>query len=81
VPALRRLDLSRNDGPAPNRIFDGLTRIAIKRQLTHLCLPPIRIASEHAFVQQAISRMPNLVEIRVATFAPLQHATARVIAP
>ena len=74
LPALRRLDLSRNEpGPlAPNHqggnvsAFDLLRVCRIRRQLTHVRMPALRSSHDIESLQAALTNMQQLVELSVA---------------
>jgi hypothetical protein len=70
VPALRRLDLSRNepsDQPWARTVdlFKFLRELALKRKLTHLRVPSLRTPGDVVNLQASIDRMPDLVELEV----------------
>ena len=72
TPALRRLDLSRNE-PVPQPwgfalrtdVFKLLRELSIKRQLTHLRMPSITAPTDVANLQASLDRMPELVELEI----------------
>jgi uncharacterized protein (TIGR02996 family) len=87
VPALRRLDFSREE-PGGDRLFPILGTLAVAPQLAKLVLPAIRSYRDHALVQAAIDRMPVLRELAFARayeshgrFDELRHASARIVMP
>jgi len=68
VPALRLLDLSRNDRDNPYGrlpLFGFLRQLALKRRLTHLRVPAVYTVDERADLQYALDRMPDLVELEI----------------
>jgi hypothetical protein len=80
VPALKRLDLSRNRhlvqpfAYAPGARIDvfGFTRdLAIKRQLTHLTMPGPTDQTEAQALQRTIDRMPALERFELAWRPPV----------
>jgi hypothetical protein len=74
LPALRRLDLSRNEpGNAPPHYLGGridtfafFERLALRNQLTHVRMPSVRSRAQAARLASATSGMPALREILIA---------------
>ncbi|HEY5936258.1 MAG TPA: hypothetical protein VIU61_16520 [Kofleriaceae bacterium] len=96
LPALRRLDLSRNEpGPVEggalshcggDRSFVRFLReLELVSQLTHLRVPSIRTAADAADLQAVMDRMPHLVELEVArdygASRTVSHPSAKVTVP
>lgn len=94
LPALRRLDLSRNEPAGPRAaslrvpgggtVFDFVGRMPMRARLTHLRLPSLRGAGDAEVLQRALFEMPALVEVELARAfgAPepaLGHPTARFV--
>lgn len=94
LPALRRLDLSRNEPAGPRAaslrlsgggtVFDLVGRLPTRARLTHLRLPSLRDAEDTEVLQRALFEMPALVEVELARAfgAPepaLGHPTARFV--
>jgi hypothetical protein len=81
-PALRRLDLSRNDPPHMDLdAFRFLRQAPIAPQLTHVRLPPLTVLGQLTNAQAALDRMPDLelVELPASPFAAsLLHPRARL---
>jgi len=81
-PALRRLDLGRNDPPEPNLdTFRFLRQAPIAPQLTTVRLPPLTGPGDAANAQVALERMPalELVELPASPLAStLRHPRARL---
>ena len=94
-PALRVLDLSRNEPADPDddpayrpeeAVLAVLHRFALHHQLTRVRLPSLRSDAEFATLSAVVAGMPALVEIEIARGhyyrAPeLAHATARFRRP
>lgn len=90
LPALRRLDLGRNE-PAEHSVrrpdadpFRFVRLAPIAAQLTHLRLPTLRAPGDAANAQAALDRMPGLTVLelpRASAAAGLRHpgATIRVL--
>ena len=74
LPALRHLDLSRNEPGhgSPDNLGRHLDAIEVlseqagRDQLTHLRLPSLRTHEAGARLERLIARMPNLVEVEIA---------------
>jgi len=73
LPALRRLDLSRNEPgtQAPHYLggsvptFALLSALAIRAQLTHVRAPSVRSQADADHIARAISGMPRLLELAI----------------
>jgi len=93
LPALRRLDLSRNE-PAPRSpstpvgggatVFDLVGRLPMRARLTHLKLPSLRRDEDVEALQRAVLDMPELVEVELARSLlhrepELRHPRARFV--
>lgn len=88
VPALRRLDLSRNRpivqpfayaAGARIDVFGFARDLAIKRQLTHLAMPGPSDANEVQTLQRMIDRMPALERLELAW--PPPEGAPELVAP
>lgn len=72
LPALRCLDLSRNEPGKGTSIGDHeaalslLPRLPIRTQLTHLRLPSLRSNDQLDQLERAVGDMPSVVEVRIA---------------
>jgi hypothetical protein len=79
LPALRRLDLGRNEPTIP--AFDPFrfVRLAsIAPQLTSLRVPPLDTRGDRANLQAALDRMPALALVELPGTAALRHPRAEI---
>ena len=94
LPALRRLDLSRNEPgyrePANLGGTVGAIRffhsLGLLRQLTHARLPAVRSAQDRDLLQSALDKMPALERLEVTglhgrAHHGLRHSTATLVIP
>jgi hypothetical protein len=94
LPALRRLDLSRNEPADPRSastrmsgggtVFDFVGRLPMRARLTHLKLPSLRRTEDVEALQRAILEMPELVEVELGRTRELRqlelhHPVARFV--
>ena len=91
LPALRTLDLSRNEPLRPDQpsyrvqgksLWSYIGCLELRRRLTHLRLPALRDDEDTAELLDVLSSMPALVEVELGRghayqLPPLYHPTAR----